>query len=206
MYEALRRIETVLPLKEGEGEIKKYFGQTFHIYRFSERRCRIIIDQCSYVAKLLEEYLEIRGKTILRREQSPAFDEEYTAHDHLEGGESSFKPYGGRFAGKLIFLGRCSRPEVSFAVQRLSSKLKSWGQLADKKLEQLMCYLSETKEYVLFFEIYADGIAFLQVSGCFDSDHAGDRTGKKSTTGYLTALTNSSRACASVGWGLESRA
>ena len=50
---------------------------------------------------------------------------------------------------KSMWLDRLGRPVCQKATQNLAMKLHSWSRNDDRRLKRLMCYLWETRDFVL---------------------------------------------------------
>ena len=53
------------------------------------------------------------------------------------------------FIASLLFLCRCTRPDLSFAVSFMGQTVKRWTKLHDRCLKQTMGYLQATRDLVL---------------------------------------------------------
>lgn len=79
--------------------------------------------------------------------------------------------------GCLIYLVTCTRPDISFAVSKLSQYLQNPKQCHLVPAKRILRYLSGTKTHGIQY----DGLQGLAVAGFSDSDYAGDLKSRKST-------------------------
>ena len=94
--------------------------------------------------------------------------------------------------GSLRYLEQCTRPDISFALNRLSRYQVNPGQVHWKELKHLVRYVAATKSYGLMYgkDAYPQHrLLDHDLSGpleCFvDSDHGADRDTRRSCTGYI---------------------
>ena len=89
--------------------------------------------------------------------------------------------------GSLIYIATCTRPDISFAVSKVSQKLKNPTEMDWISVKRIMRYLQGTKELGLIFE-KKEGGNILQ--GWADADWAGDDKTRLSRSGYIFKLAN----------------
>ncbi|CAG7821978.1 unnamed protein product, partial [Allacma fusca] len=89
-----------------------------------------------------------------------------------------------QLVGSLIFLAKCTRPDISFAVSKLSQFLNSYDKDHWKAAKQVLRYLKGTSNLGIR---YNPGRT-LKLTGYSDSDYAGDKTERKSTSGQVFFL------------------
>ena len=86
--------------------------------------------------------------------------------------------------GSLMYAMTASRPDISYAVSKLSQFASNPTQQHLKAAKHVLRYLSATKHYRLNYG-FSDETNFL---GHSDSDWAGDKNDRHSTTGYVFLL------------------
>lgn len=93
--------------------------------------------------------------------------------------------------GSVLWVARCSRPDVMQAVSFLGRFNSRPTHSAQETLKHLTKYLLGTKERGIYYPggYIDDGVANLVTYS--DSDHAGDRTSRKSTGGFIILLNGS---------------
>ena len=85
----------------------------------------------------------------------------------------------------LIYLSRCSRPDIAFAVNKASRNSEEPTVSNWKKVIHILQYLNTTKNY----KIKYDGKG--EILGYTDADFAGDIKDRKSTSGHIILFGNS---------------
>jgi len=83
--------------------------------------------------------------------------------------------------GCLIYLVTCTRPDISFAVSKLSQYLQNPKQCHLIAAKRILRYISGTRTHGVCY----NGLQDFEVTGFSDSDYAGDLKSRKSTGGYV---------------------
>jgi len=160
-------------------------------------RCRQLgkhlrfLDQERYVIDMLHMY----GFTSLRPASTPTsgtiLTKEMCPIDQSEKDDMAKAPYR-QIVGSLRYLEQCTRPDISFALNRLSRFQVNPGRAHWNELKHLVRYVSGTQAYGLLYgkDGYPQHAVFNHdLSGpleCFvDSDHAADKDTRRSCTGYV---------------------
>ena len=160
-------------------------------------RCRQLakhlrfLDQERYVIDMLHLY----GFTNLRAASTPTsgtiLTKEMCPIEQSEKDAMAKMPYR-QIVGSLRYLEQCTRPDISFALNRLSRFQVNPGQAHWTELKHLVRYVSGTRAYGLLYgkDGYPQHAVFNHdLSGpleCFvDSDHAADKDTRRSCTGYV---------------------
>ncbi len=86
--------------------------------------------------------------------------------------------------GSLMYLMICTRPDIAFAVGKLSRHLNSHGPAHHAAAQQVLRYLKGTQDLGITFHRSAE----LKLVGYSDSDWAFDKENRRSTTGYIFKL------------------
>lgn len=81
--------------------------------------------------------------------------------------------------GSLMFLAVISRPDISYAVSRVSQYLENPKTIHWNAVKKILKYLQGTVEYGLFYQPEGN------LEGYSDADFAGDTQDRKSTSGYV---------------------
>ncbi|CAI5730849.1 unnamed protein product [Peronospora farinosa] len=93
-------------------------------------------------------------------------------------------------AGSLLWISRCNRPDIAFAVHKASRRTHQ-PTMGDWKLaKRIAMYLSGTKKLRLSMVGNGDDSNVLQVVGYSDADFAADKCDRKSVTGGLITVDN----------------
>ena len=109
-----------------------------------------------------------------------------TGDNKLEKENNNNKPFDKTTyksaVGSLIYLSRCTRPDIAFAVGKVARKSEN-PTLADwKKVINIIKYLNYTKSYKITYKGKGEILAYT------DSDFAGDLEDRKSTSGYIILM------------------
>lgn len=92
--------------------------------------------------------------------------------------------------GSLIYLVSCTRPDIAFAVHRLSQSVESPQNHHWTAVKHVLRYLSGTKSFgIQYGGSNNKGDSIIAYS---DSDYAGDTASRKSTSGYILLLSGGS--------------
>ena len=86
--------------------------------------------------------------------------------------------------GKIMYLMVCTRPDISYAVSILSRFMSEPKEKHWRCVKNLLKYIKSTRNYSLIYPNHGTTI----ISGYSDSDHAGDLSDRKSTSGYIFML------------------
>ena len=150
-----------------------------------------LLDQERYVIDMLHLY----GFSNLRPVATPCSGTQLTKEqcpiEQSEKDAMAKVPFR-QIIGSLRYLEQCTRPDISFALNRLSRYQVNPGPVHWNELKHLVRYVSGTKSHGLMYgkDCYPQH-AQLQhdLSGpleCFvDSDHAADKDTRRSCTGYI---------------------
>jgi hypothetical protein len=180
------------------GEARMMLGM--RITRDRERRTSKI-DQELYITKALERF----GLTNCKAAETPAV-EHATDEPMTEAQKLKSKNSGGdqpadrhRFmeiVGTLLYAAISTRPDIAYAVNRLTRHMQSPLRRHETAAERVLRYLAGTRTVGLVFGRDRRGttdaaeIAFgkFDVSAFSDADWAGDHSDRKSTTGWVAKL------------------
>lgn len=86
--------------------------------------------------------------------------------------------------GKLMYLMVCTRPDISYAVSLLSRFMAEPKEKHWRFIKQLLKYIKSTRDYSLIYPKQN----VITLTGYSDSDHAGDLSDRKSTSGFIFIL------------------
>jgi hypothetical protein len=90
--------------------------------------------------------------------------------------------------GSLMYLSICTRPDITFAVNRLSSYLSNPGPKMWAAAMRVLRYIQETKDMGL---VYLNDGGDCQLLSYSDANHAPEWSKRKSTGGYLNFMGSS---------------
>lgn len=85
--------------------------------------------------------------------------------------------------GSLLFLARCTRPDITYAVHYLSRFFASYDTVHWQAAKKILQYLQGTKELGILYPSAEKGD--LGLIGFVDADYGSDKMSRKSTTGCL---------------------
>ncbi|KAI3747904.1 hypothetical protein L6452_10634 [Arctium lappa] len=136
----------------------------------------MVLNQTHYVDKILEKFNE--GDTSIAR--TPI---DTSQHLSKNRGESVEQVEYSRIIGSLMYLMSCTRPDLAYAVSRLSRytsnpSLEHW-----KSITRLLRYLRYTREYGLHYGKYP-----MVIEGYSDANWISDIKDSRSTSGYVFTL------------------
>jgi len=157
------------------GELSTILGMKWSRNR-KERKS--ILKQEKYIEDTLEKFGMKESKTV----STPVVKMEEDKSKLLPGNEKYMEA-----VGSLIYIATCTRPNISFAVSKVSQKLKNPTEMDWISVKRIMRYLQGTKELGLIFE-KKEGGNILQ--GWADADWAGDDKTRLSRSGYIFKLAN----------------
>ncbi|KAG6613467.1 Integrase catalytic core protein [Phytophthora cinnamomi] len=90
--------------------------------------------------------------------------------------------------GSLLWLARCTRPDIAFAVHKVTRRTHSPTMDDWKLAKRILRYLAGTRELRLGMQGKADSDEPLEVVAYSDADFAADKEDRKSVTGGLVTL------------------
>jgi hypothetical protein len=88
--------------------------------------------------------------------------------------------------GSLLFLARVTRPDIAYAVCKLSQFNHGYDETHWRAAKDILRYLRGTVDYSIHYQKRDDG-EFI-ITAYTDSDYAGDKIDRKSTTGFITEV------------------
>ena len=145
-------------------------------------------DMRSYAEQLVEFYCESAGVSPdkLRRVPSPAIPENQATDSELES-EGELHSSASRVLMRALWLSRLARPDISFIVTRLASRVSKWTKFEDRQLFRLMPYLRHSAHLTL------QGTVSQTETNCSlevytDADFAACPHSAKSTSGIIIMI------------------
>lgn len=157
---------------EDLGELKQFLGIT--VRRTSSG---IYLNQKNYLSNLLERF----GMKDCNKSSTPITENILTEEQINKEELSSQKPIR-ELIGCLMYVMQGTRPDLSVSVNTCSRFQKyTTSDLLWKTLKGILRYVKGTLDYELFFDKHCEEA----LVGFADSDWAGDKSDRKSTSGYL---------------------
>ncbi|KAD6454983.1 hypothetical protein E3N88_09689 [Mikania micrantha] len=136
----------------------------------------LVLSQSHYVDKILEKFNE--GDTSVA--QTPV---DTTQHLSKNRGEGVAQLEYSRIIGSLMYLMTCTRPDLAYAVSRLSRYISNPSSEHWKGMTRLLRYLRYTRNYRLHY-----GRDPAVIEGYSDANWISDMKDSKSTSGYVFTL------------------
>ena len=140
----------------------------------------ISLDQEHYVESILERFGMADSSSV----STPLNKSEVLSHDMSPTNDSQKErmknvPYQ-EAVGSLMYLAQSTRPDIVYAVNRLSSFNKNPGEGHWRAVKHLLRYLRGTSTYKLIYNK-----SDCKIAGYSDADFAGDPDDRISTTGFV---------------------
>ncbi len=153
------------------GKIKSYIGIDVE---YNKKEKKMFLSQSSCIQSLVDKY-ELKDAKLF---ETPM--EENLKLDQAKRTDERIKYRN--LIGELLYISSGTRPDIAFSVNYLSRYQNCYDYSHYKYALRVLKYLYETKDKKLYYGInkYYGNI------DCFvDSDFAGDKIDRKSTSGYL---------------------
>lgn len=142
------------------------------------------IDQEHYIGTVLEKFgmsdckpvdVPMNSSLTLTKEDCPDTIEEQR--------EMSKIPYQ-EAIGCLMYISQCTRPDITFAVNKLSRFNANPGRKHWDAVKHLLRFLKGSKSFKLTYSQSISRVNYPLVTGYVDADHGSETTDRKSVTGY----------------------
>ena len=158
------------------GSISHYLG--LKVERNRDNRT-IKLSQSTYIEKVLEKFHMQNAKTT-----TTPMKEGSLFRNESQASESDIKHYQA-IVGSIMFAVIETRLDIAYATSVVSRHAKNPGKSHMEAANQILRYLSATRDRGITF-----GGGDLSIQGYSDSDWAGDKEDRKSTSGYVFMLNN----------------
>ena len=163
------------------GPISHYLGLKVERNRVNKT---LKLSQPTYITKVLEKFhMQNAKSTTTPMKEGSLFRNEYQAS------ESDIKQYQ-TIVGSIMFAMIETRLDIAFATLVVSRHAKDPGKTHMEAAKHILRYLSATKDRGITF-----GGGDMSVQSYSDSDWAGDREDRKSTSGYVFMLKKGPISC-----------
>jgi hypothetical protein len=139
---------------------------------------RITVDQTSYLTKVLQRF----GMENARTAPTP-LPMGYVPISNSEPVDEKLRHKFQQVIGSLLYIMLGTRPDIAYAVTKLSQFAANPTQMHLDKALYICRYLVGTPDYSIVYESNGGGIC-----AWADSDWASDSTTRRSTTGYMIKL------------------
>ncbi|OAE29694.1 hypothetical protein AXG93_509s1470 [Marchantia polymorpha subsp. ruderalis] len=180
--ECKSKLKSAFKMKD-MGESKRILGMEIH--RDHEQK-KLWLSQGKYVRRILDRFNMMDSKGVwtplaahfkLSAAQCPT--------DAVEKGNMSCVPYE-QAVGSLMYLMVCTRPDIAFAMGKVSRYMSNPGKVHWEAVKWILRYLKSTLDYGLLFDGLLDNAKSL--FGYVDADYGQDLDKRRSTTGYVFTL------------------
>lgn len=136
------------------------------------------MNQASYVHDLVEQHGLENARTVY----TPCDDEFKNLSKNTDPLLTTHHPYCS-LVGALLWLSNGTRPDITFAVNRLSSFMSNPTDIHWQAAQRVLIYVRDTADFSITL-----GGEDLELSGHSDSDWAKQREDRRSTTGFVFSL------------------
>ena len=130
--------------------------------------------------QLIEDILQKFNIKNTRKVKTPCTGEDKNLKEDKPFDKTTYKSA----IGALIYLGRCTRPDISFSVGKASRNSENPKYSDWKKVMNILKYLKYTKNFKITYKGQGEIVAYT------DSDFGGDPNDRKSTSGYIVLMNN----------------
>jgi hypothetical protein len=158
------------------GKLKYILG-----IQVEEKNKNLKIHQEQYIYELLKKFNLCDSKTYNTPMESGIVIKKTSDDENVAN-----VPYAS-LIGSLLYLSNCTRPDITYAVNKLSSYNAKPSEFHWKCAKRILKYLKLTAKFGLTFKPSKTW----NLTGYTDSDYANDLDTRKSTTGYIIQLNGS---------------
>jgi hypothetical protein len=136
-----------------QGECSEFLGVKVSVGKNSKGRFAKF-SMTEYIDKIVQEF-----PGVVRKADTPMSDELRDAHKR----QVTTPPvHVLKVIGKLLWVARCCRPDISFAVSRLASLAARWGDDCETQMRRVVGYLSKTSNDGLLYR-YGGGTLITRI-------------------------------------------
>jgi hypothetical protein len=162
---------------DDRGQLKWFLGIEFNCFQDES----YAMSQEKYIDAILNRFSMNDCKPVATPMNNEISLTKATEEEHKEFVKQGF--HYRQAVGSLVYLAMSTRPDISFALSKLSQFLENTSMSHVMALKRVLRYLKGTKDYKLVFS-RSDG----KLNGYTDSDWAGDTEDRRSTSGYIFTL------------------
>ena len=155
--------------------------QEFLRMRIHRKRQSLLLDQCSYLTKVVERF----GMTNAKYARTP-LPTGYIPVPNQGEVNPQMRSEFQQVIGSLLYIMLGTRPDIAFAVTKLAQFAANPSKEHLDKARYIVRYLAGTANYALVF----NGASNKGLIAYTDSDYAADPVKRRSTTGYFFKLAN----------------
>jgi hypothetical protein len=160
------------------GKVTEFLGM-----RVTQTAATVTIDQQQYLKKVLERFKMTNAKTA-----TTPLPSGYQPVENKGPVNSVLRQKYQSVIGSLLYLMLGTRPDIAYAVIKMSQFSANPSQTHLDKVMYIMCYLVGTQDYKIVY----DGQKGEGLQAYTDSDWAADEIKCRSTTGYFATMASGS--------------
>ena len=164
------------------GQISFYLG--LKVERDRQRRI-IKLSQPAYIEKVLQKFHLHQANSCTTPMVEAA--ELTPSPDEIEASQANREKYQA-MTGSLMFSMVETRPDIAFSTSVASRFAKNPGHIHTEAVKRILKYLKGTKERGIVYGGGGADIDNLTIEGYSDSDWAGDKSSRRSTSGFIFML------------------
>ena len=119
----------------------KILGRT-HVTQRTSKQVSMTYHMSSYATGIVGFYCELTGMPVekLRKVETPCFPESPMSEEELAR-EGALHNHAAKVLMRCLWLSRLARPDLSFAVHRLASRVTRWTLWEDRQMLRLISYM-----------------------------------------------------------------
>ena len=128
----------------------KILGRT-HVIQRTSKQVSMTYDMSSYAKGIVSFYCELTGIPVekLRKVETPCLPESQMSEEELAH-EGALHNHAAKVLMRCLWLPRLARPDLSFAVQRLASRVTRWTLWDDRQMLRLISYVHSTVDLMIY--------------------------------------------------------
>ena len=171
-------------------EYGRFLGVHHQRYDLGDGHFQLVYDMTEFMRSVLARYEEAVGTKVVYRKAATPFLDEATLTDVECAELGELAPFAASVLMKSLWGARMARWDILRQVCYLAGFISKWTLGCDKMLYRLMCYINDTLDYVLTLTV-SDPASAWELWFFADSDLAGCKLSKRSTSGSLVAIASS---------------
>jgi hypothetical protein len=184
--------------------VTRFLGIMIQFTRFSNSHAECEFSQQAYALMLVKRYCEDRqygGNHKFRKVTTPA-DENNEKKALLDSDmlPGKLAHAAAKHVGGLLFLVRCTRPDLAVAVNLAARHVASWTCHDDNVLDRIFSYIQFSSGMKLNFLGYAADMGQIRTRTQVDSDHGGCMDTGRSTSGATLRIVGDAGTSCLIGW------
>ena len=185
-WEELRQKVNLEPEEFISSHGTKILGRLHSINR-NPNQITMTYDMRLYTQGIIDLYCELTGTSVdkLKQAITPCLPESSMTDTDFET-EGILHKHAARILMRCLWLSRLSRPDISFAVGRLTTRVSKWTAWEDRQTLRLISYLNSTKGHMMRAAV--EPKAKPEILVFTDSDFASCPYTSRSTSGIIYVM------------------